>query len=195
MGIGTKQRVRRVVWHYDFKRSQHDNRAINAMVTKAEQVADGTRALKKERFVKLTGHTKDVDWDLVDRARYLAGLKGYVTNLDPAVMSGAEVVACYKTLYQVEKSFRITKSDLAARPIFHHLTDSIEAHLTIVLAALAVARDAEQATGSSVKKILHTLRPLRSATITIGGQQIQAQPRIDDTARAILDALNPDGGH
>ena len=151
--------------------------------------------MKKERFVKLTGHTKDVDWDLVDRARYLAGLKGYVTNLDPAVMSGAEVVACYKTLYQVEKSFRITKSDLAARPIFHHLTDSIEAHLTIVLAALAVARDAEQATGSSVKKILHTLRPLRSATITIGGQQIQAQPRIDDTARAILDALNPDGGH
>lgn len=194
MGVGSKQRTRRVVWQYDFKRSQHDQRAINAMVAKAEQVADGTRALKKDRFVKITGHTKGVDWDLVERARYLSGLKGYVTNLDPTVMDGAQVVACYKTLYQVERSFRITKSDLAARPIFHHLNDSIEAHLTIVLAALAVARDAENATGVSIKKILHTLRPLRSATITIGSQQIHAQPRIDATARAILDAINPHGG-
>jgi hypothetical protein len=41
---------------------------------------------------------------------------------------------------QVEKSFRMSKTDLAARPVFHHTRESIEAHLTIVFAALAVSR-------------------------------------------------------
>jgi hypothetical protein len=58
-----------------------------------------------------------VNWDLVERARSLAGIKGYVTNIDPAVMDGPAVVAAYHDLYQVERSFRMTKSDLAARPM------------------------------------------------------------------------------
>ena len=60
----------------------------------------------------------------------------------------------------------MTKSDLAARPIFHRLRDSIEAHLTIVFAALAVSREAQARTGLSINKIVKTLRSLRSATIT-----------------------------
>ena len=39
--------------------------------------------MKKDRFVKITDAVKGVDWDLVARARHLAGLKGYVTNIDP----------------------------------------------------------------------------------------------------------------
>jgi transposase len=75
-----------------------------------------------------------VDWDLVKRAQNLAGLKGYVTNIDPDVLAGDHVVTAYHDLYQVERSFRMTKTDLAARPVFHRLRDSIEAHLTIVFA-------------------------------------------------------------
>lgn len=71
----------------------------------------------------------------------------------------------------------MVKSDLRARPIFHQLRDSIEAHLTIVFAALAISREAQQRTGASIKKILNTLRPLRTATITIGGHHITAAPR------------------
>src|SRR5829696_6160641 len=80
MGIGTQARQRRVVYEYSFKRSQHDNRAINKMIERAEAVAAGTRPLKKDRFVKITDAVKGVEWDLVERARYLAGLKGYVTS-------------------------------------------------------------------------------------------------------------------
>ena len=50
------------------------------------------------------------------------------------------MLGAYHQLWQVEKSFRMSKSDLRARPIFHHKRESIEAHLTIVMAALAVAR-------------------------------------------------------
>jgi len=194
MGTGAQARDRRVVYEYSFKRSQHDNRAINKMIERAEAVAAGTRPLKKDRFVKITNTVKDVDWKLVDRARYLAGLKGYVTNIDPTLMDGPQVCVAYHELYQVEKSFRMTKSDLAARPIFHRIRDSIEAHLTIVFAALAISREAQARTGVSIKKIIQTLRPLRSATISLGNQHITAPPRIPDHAQAILDDL-AQGGH
>jgi hypothetical protein len=194
MGTASQARDRRVVYEYSFQRSQHDNRAINKMIERAEAVAAGTRPLKKDRFVKITDAVKGVDWDLVQRARYLAGLKGYVTNIDHHTMDGPQVVAAYHDLYQVERSFRMTKSDLAARPIFHRIRDSIEAHLTIVFAALAVSREAQDRTGVSIKKIVQTLRPLRTATISLGHQQLTAPPRISADAQALLDDL-AEGGH
>jgi hypothetical protein len=50
------------------------------------------------------------------------------------------VIGAYHQLFEIEKSFRMSKHDLRARPIYHHQRDSIEAHLTIVFAALAVSR-------------------------------------------------------
>ena len=63
------------------------------MVTKAEKVAEGTRPMRRDRFVKVTGVSKGVDWDLVERARQLAGLKDYVTNLAGADYSSVLVRA------------------------------------------------------------------------------------------------------
>jgi hypothetical protein len=83
MGTGKGTRDRRVACQWKFKREQHDNKAINAMVTKAEKIAGGTRPMRRDRFVKVTGVSKGVDWALVERARQLAGLKGYVTSLPP----------------------------------------------------------------------------------------------------------------
>jgi len=193
MGTGKAARPRRVVYQWKFKREQHDNKSINAMVTKAAKVADGTRPLRRDRFVKVTGATKGVDWALVERARQLAGLKGYVTNLPVATMDGAAVIAAYHDLWHVEQSFRMTKSDLRARPVFHHQRQAIEAHLTVVFAALAVARHLQDATGTSIKKIVQNLRAARSATIEINGQRLTLEPDLTDTTRAILSRL--ESGH
>jgi len=81
----------------------------------------------------------------------------------------------------------MTKTDLAARPVFHRLRDSIEAHLTVVFAALAVSREAQARTGLSINKILKLLRPLRTATITLGTQQISIPPRIPAETQRVLD--------
>jgi hypothetical protein len=193
MGTGKAARSRRVVYQWRFARYRHDIQAINAMIDRAEAVAAGKRPLKKDRFVKLTDTDPVVDWDLVERARYAAGLKGYVTNIALDVLDGVQVIAAYHDLYQVERSFRMAKSDLAARPVFHRLRDSIEAHLTIVFAALAVSREAQARTGLSINKIVKTLRPLRTATITVGDRQIAVPPRVPDDAQRLLDDLR--GGH
>jgi hypothetical protein len=193
MGTGTAARSRRIVYQYRFARRKRDDRAINAMVEKAEKVAAGTRALKKERFVTLRGADKTVDWARVERARQLAGLKGYVTNIPVQTMTGQAVISAYHDLFEVERSFRMAKSDLRARPIFHHTRDAIEAHLTIVFAALAISRHLQAATGLSIKRIVRTLREVRSATIEINGQRLTLDPDLPPHAHEILTALDHSG--
>ena len=56
----------------------------------------------------------------------MAGLKGYVTNLPQP--SAEFVISAYHRLFQIEASLRMSKHDLAARPIYHHKRESIEAH-------------------------------------------------------------------
>ena len=104
------------------------------------------------------GPTKSVNRELEAKARGLAGLKGYTTNLTTV---GAEfVIDAYHQLWHIEKSFRMSKHDLQARPVYHHKRESIDAHLTIVFAALAVSHWIEAQTGWSIKKFVRTDPPL-----------------------------------
>lgn len=193
MGTGKAARSRRIVYQWRFKPNKHDNKAINAMIERAERIADGRTPMKKARFLKVTGATKELDQAIIDRARQLAGLKGYVTNLPIETMDGDAVIDAYHDLWHVEESFRMTKSDLRARPVFHHQREAIEAHLTAVFAALAVGRHLQEATGVSIKKIIQTLRTARSATIEINGQRLTLDPELTTAARDILDRL--ESGH
>jgi len=81
----------------------------------------------------------------------------------------------------------MSKSDLAARLIFHCRREAIEAHLTIVFTVLAIARDLQASTDWSIKKIIQTLEPLRH--VTISGHQIEAEPTISTEAAELLNAL------
>ena len=68
----------------------------------------------------------------------------------------------------------MSKHDLRARPVFHHTHDAIEAHLTVVMAALAVARYLQDATGISIKRIIRALKPLQDVTINLNGHHLTA---------------------
>src|SRR3954452_14878418 len=103
-------------------------------------------------------------------------------------MPAGEVIASYHDLWHVEQSFRMSKTDLRARPMFHHTRDAIEAHLTIVFTALAVSRELQNRTGLALRNLVRQLRPLRSATITINGAEQTFPPAIPADKQAILDA-------
>lgn len=100
-------------------------------------------------------------------------------------------IGSYHDLWHVEQSFRMSKTDLRTRPIFHRTRDAIEAHLTVVFTALAVARFMQDAAGSSLKKIVTTLRPLREFIGRVGGKDITFDPGITGTAREIAVGLLP----
>jgi hypothetical protein len=82
----------------------------------------GKAPVKRNRFIKLTGATKTVNRQLETKARALAGLKGYVTNLDT---TAEFVIDAYHRLFLIEKSFGMSKHDLQARPVYHRKRDSI----------------------------------------------------------------------
>ena len=127
------------------------------------------------------------------RARRLEGLKGYVSNIPVELMPAAEVIASYHSLWQVEASFRMSKTDLRARPMFHHTREAIEAHLTIVFTALALAREVQARTGLSIRNVIRQLRPLRSATILANGQTHKIPTHIPHEQQALIDALRQSG--
>ena len=82
-----------------------------------------------------------------------------------------------------------TYGGYATRPIFHRKRDSIEAHLTIVFTALAVAHHIESLTGVSIKKFIKTLEPVRTGIVTAGGETFQLKPEIPNDALEILASL------
>jgi hypothetical protein len=84
----------------------------------------------------------------------------------------------------------MAKSDLQARPICHRTRDSIEAHLTIVFAALAVSRWIEHQTGWSIRKFVKTARRYRIIQIQAGQHVITAADPIPRDLRQALEAIN-----
>lgn len=166
--------------HYQYRadRARRALHGIDQQVGKAERAVAGKTPVKRNRFVTLTGATKSVNRDLEAKARTLAGWKGYITNLETPTPEF--VIGAYHQLWQVEKSFRMSKSDLKARPIYHHKRDSIEAHLTIVFAALAIARWLEATTAASIKTLVKHLRRYRTIDIQAGDQTITAGDPLPD---------------
>ena len=84
----------------------------------------------------------------------------------------------------------MAKSDLQARPIYHRNSDSIEAHLTIVFAALAVSRWIEHQTGWSIRRFVKTARRYRTVQIQAGAHTVTAADPLPDDLRQALEAIN-----
>jgi hypothetical protein len=185
----------RAIWAYSAKRARRDQKTLAAQEARARAIVDGDKKAKSARFVTVRGDARSFDETSLARAQSLVGLKGYVTNVAATMMPAAEVIAKYHDLWHVEKSFRMSKSDLRARPMFHYTRDAIEAHLTIVFTALAVAHCIQQRTGLAIGKVIKQLRPLRTATITINGAIQTFPPEIPEAQREILTHLGIEPGY
>jgi hypothetical protein len=183
-----------IYYQYRHDRARRTLRGVNEQVRKAELAVAGNAPVKRNRFIQLSGGTRSVNRELEEKARALAGIKGYVTNLracpDGTPVTADFVIGAYHQLFQIEKSFRMAKSDLQARPIYHRTRDSIEAHLTIVFAALAVSRWIEHQTGWTIRKFVKTARRYRTIQIQAGDHVITAADTIPDDLRHVLDAIN-----
>jgi hypothetical protein len=197
-GPADHRRDQLIYYQYRADRARRTLRGIDEQITKAETAVAGRTAVKRNRFVKLTGATKSVNRALEAKARAVAGLKGYVTNLatcpDGTAVTAQFIIGAYHRLIEIEKSFRMSKHDLQARPIYHHKRDSIEAHLTIVFAALAISRWIEQTTGWSVRKFVRTTRRYRTIDIQAGAHTITAADPLPDELRHALDRVHHNHG-
>jgi len=185
-GKGNKRVSRRVIYQYKAKRARMDLLNIDKLLLKAKKMLNGTAEYKRNRFLKVTGGKKELNYGLVASSRLKAGIKGYVTDIG---IPAQEVIDAYHQLFEVERSFRMSKSDLKARPVFHYTRDAIEAHLTIVFAALAVSRRIQARTGISIKRFLKILRPIKTGKLRIAGKVRIVEPVVPPKARALINKI------
>lgn len=183
------------VTHYQYRhdRARRTLRGIDEQVAKAERAVDGKAPVKRNRYIQLTGATKAVNRQLEAKTRALAGWKGYTTNLTS--QSSEFIIHAYHRLWRIEKAFRMSKHDLQARPIYHRTRESIDAHLSIVFAAMAVSHYIETQTGWSIKKFVRATRRYRTVEIKAGRQILTAADPLPDDLRDALANIGNDGVH
>lgn len=184
--IETTHKNHRVIYQYREKRAKLDRQNIQKQIDKAKRIIAGKTSVSRTKFLKFTAKRKKLNQKLIDKAYSLAGIKGYVTNMD---IDPQKIIDYYHQLFRIEANFRMAKSDFKARPVFHRKRDSIEAHLTIVLAALAIGKSIEIQTGVSIKHLVKLLRPVRSGIVMVNGQEYQAEENISPFIHKLLEKL------
>jgi len=153
-----------LICDFSFKRYLKDKREMDKQITKAKKLLEENEGVKRAKFIKNKDDKKTeqvLNIDLIEKAKMLLGIKGYYTNLTDD--TDETIINHYHNLWKVEKAFRITKSDLEARPVFHHKKENIKAHILICFMALAVCKYMELKTGKSTKKIVKLLKSITEA--------------------------------
>lgn len=177
---------------FSSQRYRKDKADMEKQIVKAKNLIDAKEPIKRVKFAAFSGGTYALNHELIAKTKRLLGIKGYYTNIPQNKMSNVEVVAHYGNLWRVEQSFRMSKSDLAARPIFHRKEESIKAHLVICFIALAAGKYLELATGVSLRRIVDILKQAQDARIvnTRTKEEILLRAEVSEEAREILKKLD-----
>ncbi len=94
------------------------------------------------KYLAMKGNVSiEIDYQKYEQDALWDGLKGYITN---SKLKAKAVIENYKHLWQIERAFRMSKTDLRIRPIYHRLADRIEAHICVSFAAYAIYKDFER---------------------------------------------------
>lgn len=169
-----------------FAKDRHDTE--KQLERAAYYLKHPTKAVKRLKFLSIISKRPTLNQKLLAKTKLLWGIKGYYTNTQ---LSDQEVITQYQNLWHVEQSFRLTKSDLKARPIFMQRTKTIQAHILICFVALAVAKVIELKTQLSLKKVVKTLGKVQDITLldTLTGKTVILRSQLNANVENILKNL------
>ena len=103
------------------------------------------------KYLKMSGEVLiEIDYAKFNEDEAWDGLKGYVTNAD---LSNDDIIDNYSQLWLIEKAFRMSKTDLRIRPIYHRLRGRIEAHISISFVAYTIYKELERVLKESCSTI------------------------------------------
>ena len=130
-----------------------------------------------------------LDLEKIEEEERLDGFYALVTSeMD---LSDTEVIDTYRGLWQIEESFRITKGDLQARPVFLSVRDHIEAHFLVCFVALLLIRCLQLRTENSFP-VGQLIDSLRRASGTLFEEDLYVFDHYDAALEAIGRAVGID---
>jgi len=142
------------------------------------------------KYLMLQGELKiDIDYEKFNNDSTWDGLKGYITNTK---LSGKEVIGNYNNLWKIEKAFRVSKTDLKIRPIYHRLKERIEAHICISFVSYLLHKELEKAlyqnnTEISINKAIKAINKMYEIVLENNQRVILRNNKIQQT---IIDIVN-----
>lgn len=154
-----------VIYEYSSSRAKKDKADNDKQIEKAKYLLNHpSKVTKRSRFLSSTDKKRfKLNTALIKKHRLLEGIKGYKTNIKH--LRYRLLVARYKDLWKIEQSFRMAKSDLEARPIYHRKEYSIKYHILIVFVSLCMAKLIEIEKNQSIKKVIDDLKDKWTITL------------------------------
>jgi transposase len=144
-----KQNKVRVIVNYSAKRAKKDAHLRKQGLQRLEKSLKSGRLTKEKinnrgynKYLKIKNEIAvEIDYKAFKADNKWNGLKGYVTNCN---LSETEVMDNYKQLWAIEKAFRISKTDLRIRPIYHHLERRIKTHICLAFCSYKIYKELER---------------------------------------------------
>jgi transposase len=172
-----KNKYGRLIVSYSAKRAYNDRKNREKGLKRLEKKVKSGKLTKEHinnrgynKYLELSGEVNiSIDYKKFEADSAWDGLKGYVTNTH---LSRKNVIGNYSQLWQVEKAFRISKTDLRIRPIFHRLKNRIEAHICICFTAYAIYKELERLLKKnnvdlSAEKAIEQIKEIRQLSYTL----------------------------
>jgi hypothetical protein len=178
-----------LVCSFSIERYRKDKLDTKKQVKRAQDQITKGRAISHLKFISVNKDLKQISLNtkLIADTKRLWGIKGYYTN--QITLTDQEIINHYRNLWRIEQSFRIAKTDLQIRPLYHHQTATIKAHLMICFMALCLARHLEYKTKLPIKRIIDQLKTVSDVTLrnTITNDIVVIKGEIDSVSQQIVD--------
>lgn len=146
-------------------RYRKDLYEMNKQIEKAQNIIKQPSKRKKVKFTQGSAEFLELNQSLIEKNKKMLGIKGYYTNIEEDKISNQTIIERYHELYKIEQAFRISKSDLQTRPIFHYKEEPIKLHLLICFMALVITKHIELETKVSIRKINDEMKKVTDAII------------------------------
>jgi len=155
-----------LICQFSSKRFTKELNELNKLILKAEEMVARQSTGTKTKFVRRISKEKiELNTDLIEKRKLLLGIKGYCTDISEQNMSNELAISRYHQLWHIEQSFRMSKYDLQARPIFHQKQQAINAHILICFVSLMIEKYLELTTKMSLRDIRYLVWNITESNI------------------------------
>jgi transposase len=185
---------KRLIVNYSEKRAKKDSYNRDKLIKSLEvKLASKKEVIRKSKYLLIEnkGDIVGIDNDKIEQDRRHDGLKGYWTNLK-AEINPTDIIEQYNNLWKVEKAFRMSKSDLQERPIFHRKLNRIRGHLLLCFCSLLVMKETERLLKPieiSLTKAIEILGKVGVGEMALGKIKMPIESELDPKVKSILNQI------
>lgn len=181
----------RLIVEFSSIRAQKNERERNKIIEKLKKrIDEGHQVVRRSKYLSFEagGKVTGISNLKVKQDKRFDGLKGFLTNASNTSQA-VEIINQYRNLWKVEKAFRMSKSDLKERPIFHQNLKRIKSHLLLCFVALLVAKEVERmlsSQGYSLTQVIEILGKVGEGEVRVGNIKLPMDSQLSKEAQAIL---------